>query len=163
MSDKQTLKSNFLTANIDRAIVMTQYDLRGFAHPLGVRLKNGSPKYLDAATGNFVAFAAGVSKEGGPTDAGHVDFFNSSYDDYLAMCQRLAADCDLSQREAIRLIVKEILHQHSEMTAAVAAGNTEASPYLQPLSKDNRWGKAVLALMEAFKETPAEQEEKRAA
>lgn len=65
---------NFLRANIDRAIVMTQYDLRGFANPLGFRTKKGSAKSLDALTGNFMAFAAGCGREKEPTDEAFADY-----------------------------------------------------------------------------------------
>jgi hypothetical protein len=141
---------HFLTANIDRAIVMTQYDLRGFAHPLGFREKKGSAKSLDATTGNFMAFAAGCGQHKEPTDENYADYFDSLFEDYLAMCKRLVADCDESQKEAIQLIVQEIVKQRDEMAAEVAAGKREASAYIKPLEKTNRWGKAVLALAEAF-------------
>lgn len=142
---------NFLTANIDRAIVMTQYDLRGFAHPLGFRIDHkSSAKSLDATTDNFMAFAAGCGKGRTPTDEHYSEYFESSFEDYLAMCQRLVKDCDGSEKEAIQLIVREILKQSEEMKAEVAVGKREASAYLLPLEKSNRWGKAVLALAEAF-------------
>lgn len=145
----------FLRANIDRAIVMTQYDLRGFAHPLGFREGHkSSAKSLDATTANLVAFAAGFGSEGSgdgsPTDEAYASYFKSSFEEYLAMCKRLAADCDLSQKEAIQLIVQEIVKQSEEMRAEVAAGKREPSPYLRPLEKGNPWGNAVLALAEAF-------------
>lgn len=142
---------NFLAANIDRAIVMTQYDLRGFAHPFGFREDyKSSAKSLDATTGNFMAFAAGCSRGRTPTDEHYADYFESSFEDYLAMCQRLFEDCDGSEKEAIQLIVQEIMKQSEEMKAEVAAGKRKASAYLKPLEKSNRWGKAVLALAEAF-------------
>jgi len=139
----------FLRGNIDRAIVMTQYDLRGFAHPLGFRFEEKDPKSLDAITGNFIKFAAGC---GGGRKSTHecADYFKSSFEDYLAMCQVLIEDCDDSEREAIQLIVQEFVRQSEEMNAEVAAGKREASIYLQPLERGNRWGKAVLALAEAF-------------
>ena len=143
-------KMNFLTANIDRAIVMTQYDLRGFSHPV-LRREEGklNPKYLEAITGNLVAFAAGSVEDREPTDENYVTYFGSLFRDYLAMCQRLAEDCDRSEAEAIRLIVQEIVKQSEEMKAEFAAGK-RTSAYLWPLEKDNRWGRAVLALAEAF-------------
>lgn len=144
---------NFLTANIDRAIVMTQYDLRGFVHPLGFRERHMlSCKSLDATTANFMAFAANSSGRGDcrPTDENYVKYFDSSYEDYLAMCRRLADDCDLSQKETIQLIILEIVRQNKVMRAEVVAGRRKDSPYLNPLEKSNRWGKAVLALAEAF-------------
>ena len=150
LEQKGDEKMSFLCANIDRAIVMTQYDLRGFAHPLGFRVGyQSSAKSLDATTANLVDFAAGPIKDR-PTDEHYADYFESSYEDYLAMCQRLAEDCDRSQKEAIQLIVQEIFKQSEEMKAEVAAGKREASGYLKPLEKNNRWGKVVLALAEAF-------------
>jgi hypothetical protein len=77
-------------------------------------------------------------------------YWKSSFEDYLAMCKRLASECDLSQKEAIQLIVHEIVKQNKEMRAKVAAGTMKPSAYLQPLEKDNDWGKVVLALAEAF-------------
>lgn len=143
---------HFLTTNIDRAIVMTQYNLRGFAHPLGFREDHkSSAKNLDATTCNFMAFAAGCGRNRTPTDEHYASYFESSYEDYLAMCQRLAKDCDLSQREAVQLIIQEIVKQSEEMKVEVAAGKRKSSAYLKPLEKSNHWGKAVLALMEAFK------------
>ncbi len=140
---------NFLTANIDRAIVMTQYDLRGFAHPLGYREEERHPKSFHAATCNLVAFAAGLG-HGRSTDEHLVSSEGSSYKDYLAMCKRLAKDCDLSQREAIQLIIQDIVKQWEEMKVEVADGKREPSAYLQPLKKTSEWGKVVLALAEAF-------------
>jgi len=143
----------FLTANIDRAIVMTQYDLRGFAHPLGYRVKKkGSAKSLDATTCNLVAFAVGLGKEDTEeiTDDDYVSALGSSFEDYLAMCKRLAEVCDMSQKEAIQIIIQDIVQQSEEMKAEVAAGTMKTSNYIQPMDKNNRWGKVVLALMEAF-------------
>lgn len=141
---------NFLRGNIDRAIVMTQYDLRGFAHPLGFREEfMSSPKSLEATTANFMGFAVGHGN-GQETDERYAKYFDSSFEEYLAMCRRLYQDCDLSEREAIQLIVKEIVRQAEEMRAEVASGKREPSAYLKPLDKDNRWGRAVLALAEAF-------------
>ena len=140
---------NFQRANIDRAIVMTQYDLRGFAHPLGFREKyKSSAGNLDATTANFMSFAADCGNV--PTDEHYADYFSSSYKDYLAMCQRMAECCDESQKEAIRLIVREIVKQSEEMKAEVAAGKRAATNYLAPLKRGNSWGKAVLALAKAF-------------
>ena len=145
---------SFLTANIDRAIVMTQFDLRGFAHPLGFRMKEKSSKSLYMITGNLVGFAAGLGHEDGKsTDEAYASYHESSYEDYLAMCKRLFEDCDGSEKEAIQLIVLEIVKQSKEMKAEVASGKMEASGYLKPLEKSNTWGKAVLALAEVFEVT----------
>lgn len=140
----------YLTANIDRAIVMTQYDLRGFAHPLGLRIQHKHPKYLDATIGNFMSFASHAG-ERERTDPKHVDYFDSPFKDYLAMCRRLAECCDESEKEAIQLVIGEFIRQHADMTAEVASGKIDdRGGYLKPLTKHNRMGKAVIALAMAF-------------
>ena len=139
----------FLTQNIDRAIVMTQFDLRGFLHPFGFRIK-GRPctKYLLAIPSNMVAFAAGLGrKDSPPTDDLYVDSFEASYEIYLSMCKRLASCCDLSQKEAIQIIVKDVVAQAEELR-----GNIE-DPQRLPLlalNKETRWGRVVLSLIDAF-------------
>lgn len=142
----------FLRANIDRAIVMTQYDLRGFLHPLGFREPyKASPKSLHAIACNLAACAAGFGlRDEKPTVENFPDCFDTSYEEYLVMCKHFAEDCDTFQKEAIKLIVQEILKQSEEMKADIAEGTREPSHYLQPLEKDNIWGKAVLSLIEAF-------------
>jgi|JI10StandDraft_1071094.scaffolds.fasta_scaffold506018_2 hypothetical protein len=145
---------NFHTANIDRAIVMTQYDLRGFAHSLGFREGyNSSAKSFYFTTANFMAFAAHAVEKGKPTDEAYVSLVwgeEVTYESYLAMCKRLKEDCDLSQAEAIKLLVLQIVRQSEEMKTEVASGKREQSGYLKTLDKSNRWGIAVLALAEAF-------------
>ena len=140
----------FLTANIDRAVVMTQYDLRGFAHPMGFRLHHKHPKYLDAAIANLTAFAADAGHNGKRTDAKFVGYHDSSFKDYLAMCKRLAACCDGSEKEAIQLIIREFVRQHKDMAAKITAGKIQDPGYLKPLTKKNRMGKAIIALAQAF-------------
>ena len=144
----------FSRANIDRAIVMTQYDLRGFAHPLGFR--SDSHKCFSAIPGNLVSFAIGNGKPDGDLDQdpNYVSFWESSYEDYLMMYKQFAANCEcVSQKEAVQLIIKDIVQKSRERKASVAAGETEPSAYLKPLKKDNWWGKSVLALAEAFEVT----------
>ncbi len=143
---------SFDRANIDRAIVMTQYDLRGFLSPLGFRYKEHTPKTLDATTCNLVAFAIGLGKDDKTqlTENDYVDYFTSTYDEYLAMCKRLVEVCDCSQKEAIQLIIQDIVRRSNQMKVEVADGDMEPSPYLLPLSKDNRWGRAICVLAEVF-------------
>ena len=145
----------FLSSNIDAAIVMTQFDLRGFWHPLGFRVKKNNPKNLDAITCNLAGFAAGLGNEKGKkcTDEAFASYHSSSFEDYLAMCKQLAKCCNRAQKEAIQLIIQEIVKQNKDMQAEVAAGKVERSSYLNPLREDNRWGKAVIALAKAFKVT----------
>lgn len=148
---------SFLTANIDRAIVLTQFDLRGFMHPLGFRIEEKHPKYLEATTANLVAFAAGYSGGKRPTVKPYVRFFDCTFEEYLDMCRKFAADCDLTQKEAIQLIVKEIVRQNRWMRAQIKNGKMKPSLYLHTLDKDNRWGRAVIALSIAFEVNPARQ------
>lgn len=140
----------FLQANIDRAIVITQYNLRGYDHSSGAG-KEVSAKWLDATTCNLACYAVGLNRkdDSKPTTL-YADYFDSSFGEYLAMCKELAGDCDHYQKEAIQLIVRDIVGLSAEMKAELAAGTREPSPYLLPLAKNNRWGKAVLALAEAF-------------
>lgn len=140
----------FLTVNIDRAIVMTQYDLRGFLHPLGFRIRHQHAKYLYATIFNFAVFAADAGHDGKNTDEKFTDYHVSSFRDYLAMCKRLAECCDCSEKEAIQLIVCEFIRQHKDMSAKVEAGKMEKTPWLKPLTKRNRMGKAIIALATAF-------------
>ena len=146
---------NFRTEKIDRAIIITQYDLRGFDHPLGIRMKKGeSAKCSSVIPGNFVAFAAGLGEESNkqPLPDTYVDHYVSSFEQCLTMCKQLASDCDASEREAVQLIIKDIVQQSEEMKAKVAVGFKEidSAGYLQPLERDNWWGRIVLALVEAF-------------
>lgn len=146
----------FSHAKIDRAIVMTQYDLRGYAHPLGFRFPRlKSPKMFFFTTTNFMCFAwgAGGKKPRASTRGVFVDWEESSYDAYLRMCKILAKDCDLSEKEAIQLLVREFVSQNEELTAEVRDGNRKESWYIQSLSKNTPWGKVVLALAEAFEVT----------
>ncbi len=137
-------------AHIDRAIVMTQYDLRGFDHPLGGRCEKGqSDKLLAATLGNFTAFASREKGEDPPADETYVSYLDgASFEQYLAMCKALARDCDGSQKEAIQLIILEIFKQGEEMKAV--SHEPSMLTYLGSLDKDNRWGRAMLALSEAF-------------
>lgn len=142
---------NYLRANIDRAIVLTQFDLRGFLHPLGFRQKfMSSPKSLDATTCNLLAVAAGLGANSQPTDTQFKHYGLGSYEETLAMCKRLAADCDCFQKEALQIILQEIVRQNKQMRTEVAGGMREASGYLHPLNQNSAWGKTVLALSEAF-------------
>ena len=143
----------FLRANIDCAIVVTQYDLRGFFHPLGFRLERGeSHKNFSYIPGNLVCFAAGLlgESECGPTDDSYVSPDECSFEECLTMCKQLFSDCNPYEREAIQLIAQDIVAQSEERKAKVASGKDEPSSYLFPLKKDNYWGKIVLALTEAF-------------
>ncbi len=147
----------FQRANIDRAIVMTQYDLRGFSHPLGIRLDKPTPKYLDAITCNFIAMAAGLMNE--PNSVGTVDDFvdyfgEGSFEDFVSLYQKLAKDCTGDEKEAIVLIFDDIVKMNEKLHAEVASGAREPSPYLQPLEKENRWGRTVLAFRKAFEPEP---------
>lgn len=81
---------NFRRGKIDRAIIITQYDLRGFGHPLGFRMgKCESAKCNFVIPGNLVAFAAGLGEEGNtqPVPDVYVDCYRSSFEQCLTMCK----------------------------------------------------------------------------
>ncbi len=141
----------FFRPNIDRAIVMTQFDLRGFWHPLGIRSDGVNPKNLAAITWNLAAGATRDSNESYiPDDGTVVRSMDAPFEDFLDMCQRLAEACDMSQKEAIQLIIQDILATHAKLTAEVNAGTRKASQYLEELDRTTQWGRNILALMEAF-------------
>lgn len=144
----------FLTQNIDRAVVVTQFDLRGFVHPIGFRIEGRQcAKYLLAIPSNMVAFAAGLGREDSPlTDDLYVNSFEASYEDYLAMCKRLASCCDRTQKEAIQLIIKDVVAQAEELRR----GEDEPRLPLLALSRDTRWGRVMLSLADAFEVELAE-------
>ncbi len=129
---------------IDRSIIMTQYDLRGFSHPLGFRCEYmRSCKSFDATVFNFFAFMYGSKNI-------DFDYKGSSYEDYLLECKEIHSSCEGSRREAIQLIIKEIIKQHKEFELQIQQGNMEKSNYLNPLNKDNSQGRAILSLAEVF-------------
>jgi hypothetical protein len=145
----------FLKENIDRAIVITQHDLGGFLHPLGFReAKLFSAKNLYCLTNNFTAIAIGFCNDNyKPTDESYVSFRGSSFEDYLNMCKKFASACDPYQKDAIMLIIPKFVKQSRQLKAKVDAGEMEETVYLKTLDKDNEWGRAVLALAEAFEVT----------
>ena len=129
---------------VDRAIIMTQYDLRGFAHPLGLRMKYmKSEKSFHATVFNFFSFMYCPE----PSD---FDCWESSYEEYLLQCQEILASCDESRKEAIQLIIKEIIKQHKKFALQIQQGKRSQTAYLKPLSKENSQGRAILSLAEVF-------------
>ncbi len=144
----------FDKAYIDRAIVVTQYDLRGFVHPLGYRCPGVSPKNLSALTWNLAAFAANPSDDA-PEEyhEGWVQL-DCTYEEYLDMCQQFANACDSMQREAIQLILKGIFERYLEIKELVATGSewnqAHFDGYLGELATTSHWGKWMLALENAF-------------
>ena len=112
---------SFETANIDRTIVLTQYDLREYYCALQVRMafKTYGARF-EAITATFVSRAIGLGKEGAePTDESYVMYSDSSFENYLVMCKRLTEACDLSQKDAIQLIIWEIVKQYVEIKAVL--------------------------------------------
>ena len=109
-----------------------------------------TPKTLFCIPANFISIAAGRNDDRNPTDADYADYFESSYEAFLAMCKCLVEKCYPSQKHAIGLIVKEIAVKDKRMKAEVAAGKRKETAFLKPLEKDNPWGRAMLALVEAL-------------
>jgi hypothetical protein len=146
---------SFQKCSIYMAIVATQYDLRGFWHPAGFRQKkNESSKSFHATTLNLVAFMSKAAcNEKLPSP------FKCTHSEYLSLCQKIATNCNLCQKEAVQLIIRDFVSQNKEMRNEVDRGEREESPYLLPLSKKNDWGKVVLALGEAFEVDLKEEEE----
>ena len=139
---------------IDRAIVMTQSDLRGFWHPLGFRVGRAkSSKSHHALTCNLMAFVL-LDDDGNVLDGCYVDRRDASYEDYLAMCQEVCRRCTPDQKEAIQLIILDIFTMGEEIKVGMVSGDIQTLGYLgpidQPLDKSSVQGRAVFALAEAF-------------
>jgi len=106
----------FKSENINSAIIATQYDLRGFFHPLGFRMKKGEcgAKLFSVIPGNLVAFAIFGSEPRNATDDSYVPR-DAPYEEYLNMCLRFAEDCNPAQKEAVQIILEEIKTQAEEV------------------------------------------------
>ena len=146
----------YLTKNIDRAIVMTQADLRGFFHPLGIRLKPNSAKDVFYATINLPGFMSGSSKdEEEERDETYVSALDNdaTYEQHVAMAKAMADACDLSQAEAIDLILQRIAREMSRFRKQHEAGEYEGNAnYIGKLDKETTWGRTFLAMREGFAE-----------
>ncbi|MDD5437677.1 MAG: hypothetical protein PHC70_00840 [Patescibacteria group bacterium] len=108
---------SFKSENINSAIIATQYDLRGFYHPLGFRMKRGEcgAKLFSCIPGNLVVFAIGFGSEPrNATDDSYVPR-DASYEEYLNMCRRFAEDCNPAQKEAVQIILEEVKTQAEEV------------------------------------------------
>ncbi len=142
----------FLQANIDRAIVITQFYLQGFYNPLEIRFEKGEDnKGFSFIPCNLIACADGCDYRNGKfADGTYVNSMGASFKDCLKVCKELAFGCDGVQIEAIQLIIQEILQQAEKRKAKVASGESEPSSYLKSLKKNNWWGRIVIALAEAF-------------
>jgi hypothetical protein len=134
---------------IDRAIVVTLYDLEGFLSPLGYRHKKGeNNKGFEAIAPNFVSFALGYPKEGEiPPEDVRPGRLDSTYEEYLGLCKEFVERCDPAQKELAQRIIKEILKQDAERKEKLG---DQKDAYVKPLSVDNWWGKVVIALATAF-------------
>ncbi len=139
----------FLRASVDRAIVMTQYDLRGFGHPLGIRITKKHPKYHLALMCNFMSFCC-MSAEKGKQIDGALHYTESTFEQYRSMCKELATFCEGSEKEAIQLIIKAMARQHMMFRRQIRAGRLEENRYFAPVVKTTITGKVLLSLAEAF-------------
>lgn len=146
--EKAKVKRLFEYSKIDRAIVMTQFDMRGFAHPLGVRFQSDKNSWYILI--NFISICRSAYDEMYPVVMPDLDTSKCSYEELLNLCRKLAGDCDCSEHEAIQLIINDIVTDSDKRKQEVAEGIRKPSSYIAPLAKDNVWGKIVLALAEAF-------------
>lgn len=145
----------YLTKNIDRAIVMTQADLRGFFHPLGCRFKPNTAKDVFYATINLPSFMSHAKDDGDEPDATFVSAFDNeaTYAQHVAMAKAMADACDLSQAEAIDLILQKIAREMSRFRKQHEAGEYKGNAnYIGKLDKDTAWGRTFLAMREGFAE-----------
>ena len=143
---------NNLTPCIDRSIVMTQYDLRGFAHSVLGRVSD-NPKSFNATVMNFLSFIVYDQKAGAMRDPaffGSGDHDHRPYEDFLVMCRRIHEFCDLSQVEAIQFIIRDFLSKHAEWMTKIESGECEKTGYITELTQETQLGKVILSLAGAF-------------
>lgn len=141
----------FKSENINSAIIAIQYDLRGFYHPLGFRMKKEdcTPKLFMSIPINLVAFAIGLG--GQPryaTDDSYVSW-GAPFEQYLKMCQRFAEDCNPAQKEAVQIILAEIKSQAEEMRQK-ATSDYQLFIHRSFLGEDSDYAKVMKALTQAF-------------
>ena len=145
----------YLKENIDAAIVCTQFDLRGFWHPLGFRCKLPlEGKDLSYIPVNLIGFAVGFGKKENnvATDESYCSPFDekTTKESVDKMCKKFAQDCDLFRREAIQLIIKDILKAFHECRDRIAKGEEETKYIPEVLDNNTNWGMLMVSLVEAF-------------
>ncbi len=151
--------NKFLSENINDAILLSQYDMRGYVHPLGFRMNGIEAKGLSYLPVNLIQFSAGWGKKDDsgnklePTIAPDLLFYyneeNLTYEKILALCQKFVSECNRYQKEAIQFLLKDVLNKTAELKAEAESKN-ERTAYIRPLDQSNNWGKIMLGLMEAF-------------
>ena len=142
----------FSHPNIDRAIVLTQYDLRGFGDPLGFRHTRAmSPKCLNATLANLISISAGCGKKGEQRDETYHFPPGATLKELKVMCEKFAKSCDLTEREAIQLILREMMQQAAQMRAEIRTQKREKSVYVDP---KRYWGRMLRAMRHAFEVGP---------
>ena len=151
--------NKFLSENINSAILGSQYDMRGYVHALGFRMDNIGSKGLSYLPINLITFSAGCGKKGENDDeipctiAPEIMFYydekNLTYEKVLNLCKKLFTECNYIQKEAIQLLLKDVLNKTEELKAEAELKN-EKDAYIRPLDKNTNWGKIMLGLMEAF-------------
>jgi len=140
--------------DIDRAIVMTQADLRGFYHPMGLRVIPTAAKFVFYTTINLPAFMAGISDENHETDETYVSADSkATYEQHVIMAKAMAEACNVTQVEAIDLILRSIVRKMNTYRKEREAGIlTSSEGYIYTRDKTNIWGITVLSMREGFKD-----------
>jgi hypothetical protein len=133
---------------------MTQADLRGFYHPLGLRMRPGIAKYLFYTTINLPAFMSGTASDSHEVDSSFVSADSgAAYEQHVEMAKAMAEACDVSQVEAIGLLLRSMIRKMKKFRKQRDAGQYDGPEgYISELSKDNIWGITVLSMMEGFDE-----------
>lgn len=144
---------SFLQQHIDRSIIVAQFDLRGYLHPLGFRMKNGEDnKGFTFLPANFVYFAAGNFGKGRDEDGTHEipDLDDGTYEEWLQVGKDLAAACDSYSHEAVQYLLKEVILQTDQRRAAAEQLKGPYAQYVPSMESSDYFGKVLLTLAEAF-------------
>ena len=151
--------NKFLSENINNAILLSQYDMRGYVHPLGCRMNGIEAESLSYLPVNLILFSAGCGKKDNsgnelePTIAPDLLFYcdedSLTYEKIFILCQKFALECNNFQKEAIQFLLKDVLNKTEELKT-IAKSKNERIADIRPLDQSNNWGKIMLGLMEAF-------------
>lgn len=152
-------QNKFLSININRAILSSRYDMRGYLHPLGFRMDGIQAKGLSYLPINLIHFSASIGirdendKEPECTINPEIMFYYTdndlTYEKVLNLCKKFFVECNYIQKEEIQLLLKDVLNRTEELKKE-AELKGEKNFYIRPLDKNTNWGKIMLGLMETF-------------
>lgn len=133
---------------VSRAIIETQFNLRGHESVLGTRTppEEMGPEDIYTILQNFIRVARQGSEES--IDA----WLSRSHPSlaHLALCKKLAKSCNMYAKEAVQYLISDIARWNEQMRLEICEGKRKASASIIPHSEETGEGRTLLALAEAF-------------